>query len=151
MLGKSEKGSNAGMPIMAIVAAICTLAGIAVIFQVVGSVGSQTGQDHDLRELVDLGAAVENKCQDVAGDAETESVTAISVDVDIRSAAEINKTESQFILDYDDGSDETFRVPNESCTVVMENDTLSTGSYTVQIEHTGESDEGLPKIVVEAY
>lgn len=151
MLGKSEKGSNAGMPIMAIVAAICTLAGIAVIFQVVGSVGSQTGQDHDLRELVDLGAADENKCQDVAGDAETESVTAISVDVDIRSAAEIIKTESQFILDYDDGSDETFRVPNESCTVVMENDTLSTGSYTVQIEHTGESDEGLPKIVVEAY
>lgn len=151
MLKRSEKGSSSGMPIMAVVAAICTLAGIAVIFQVVGSVGSQTGQDHDLRELVDLGAAVENKCQDVAGEAETESVTAISLDIDIRSAAVLNKTESQFILDYDDNGEETFRIPNESCTVEMSNDSLSTGSYNVHIEHTGESDEGLPKIVVEAY
>lgn len=162
MFNRFSKGSNSGMPILAIVAVIGTLAGIGVIYQVVGSVGSQTGQDHDVRELVELGSAVENKCEDISGDTSSESVTPISIDIDLRSSGSIVKERDQFRLSYEGSSDETYSIPNESCAVVMcmpgedceeePGESLNTGSYTVEISHDGETDEeNLPKIVVDAF
>lgn len=161
MFKRLRKGSNSGMPILAIVAVIGTLAGIGVIFQVVGSVGSQTGQDHDKRELVELGSAVENKCEDISGDTDSESVIPISIEIELRSSGSILKEEDQFRLAYNSSS-ETYSIPNESCTVVMcipgedckadPQESLTTGEYTVEISHTGESEsENLPKIKVEAF
>lgn len=149
MLQKYRKGSNSGMPILAIVAVVCTLAGLAVIFQVVGSVGSQTGQDHDKRQLVDLGAAVENKCQDISGDTNSQSVIPISKDIELRANTELEKEEDQFILRTENQVIDTYSIPNESCEVNMDASPLSTGSYNVQISHNGENGEGLPKIQIE--
>lgn len=137
------------MPILSIVAVICTLVGIGVIFQVVGSVGSQTGQDHDKRQLVDLGAAVENKCQDISGDTNSESVIPISKDIELRANTELVKDENQFTLRTDNEVVDTYSIPNESCEVNMDDSPLSTGSYNVQISHNGENGEGLPKIEIE--
>lgn len=137
------------MPILAIVGVICTLAGIAVIFQVVGSVGSQTGQDHDKRQLVELGSAVENKCMDLAGDTNSQSVIPISKDIELRANTELQKEEGQFSLETESEIVDTYSIPNESCQVNMDTSPLDTGEYNIQISHNGENDEGLPIIQVE--
>lgn len=149
MLYKFRKGNKAGMPILIIVAVMTTLVGTGVIYQVVNSIGGQTGQDHDARELSELGSAIENKCTDLTGTSDTTSVTAISVDVDINSGATLSRKDDELQLDYSGEGADSYGLP-EDCTVNVnfgQNGNLSTGNH--QVEVSGQVQNGDVTITVE--
>ncbi|AOV95393.1 hypothetical protein AQV86_05760 [Nanohaloarchaea archaeon SG9] len=160
MFSRLRKGTNSGMPIIAVVAVIGSLAGMGVIFQVIGGVGTETGQDHDRRELNDIGSAIENKCTDVAGNSDTSSVTSIDVSVDLKTDSELGSAsgesgEGEYIseleLSFSD-STETYDLPSDSCDIEWMNDTLGTGQYQFTVSQDGysDSDNDVPIIRVEA-
>jgi len=163
MLQRFRKGSNSGMPIIAVVAVIGALAGMGVMFQVIGGVGTETGQDHDRRELTDIGSAIENKCTDLSGDSDTSSVTSISVSVELQTDSHLGPSDEgseegeeymdELDLDFEGSSDtESYDLPSDSCDIEWMNETLPTGQYQFSISHEGYSDSGedVPVIRVEA-
>ena len=147
MFKKFSKGSNSGMPILAVVAVMTTLAGMGVIYQVVGSIGSQTGQDHDRRELTELGSAIENKCTDLSGTSDTTSVVAISVEVQINSDATLKEEGNQLKMQYGGEDEDTYTLP-DSCDINVNFGELESGNHQIEVsgDKNGNND---PEITVE--
>lgn len=142
MLRKFKKGSSSGMPILAIVGVVATLAGIGVIFQVIGNVGTQTGEDHDRRNLVDLGASIENKCTDVSTE-DNPSTVPITVEFVLKSDTTLKSTEadddqyiSQLYLDFSD-SNRYYDLPSDTCNIefLNESDNIGPGQYQGTVSH----------------
>jgi len=156
MLKKFSKGSNSGMSIRGIGPVISSLAGLGVIYQVVGTVGAETGQDHDRAELQDLGSAIENKCTDLAGTSDSTSFTAITVDTEIRSDATLSPQGEdgnlRLQMSYGSESDtDSYELPGDECDITITlNDDNELGPGQYQIEVSGEDDgSGDPEITVE--
>lgn len=156
MSKRFRKGSSEGMPILAIVGVVATLAGLGVIFQVIGNVSNQTGEDYDRRELFDLGASIENKCADVSSETSDSSVTPITVGVEIRSDVQIKSTpadNNDFIdslyLDFEQ-DETTYNLPADTCDInyMNESDTIDAGQYQAVVEHTGSGSNDKPNIKV---
>lgn len=150
MLEKFRKGSNSGMPIIAVVAVIGALAGMGVIFQVINGVGAETGQDHDRRQLTDLGSAIENKCEDLSSGSDATSITSIDVSVELQTESELRpgnendggeEYNDMLVLEFTDSS-ESYDLPTEDCSVNIVNDSIPTGTHSVQVSHNGYSDTG---------
>ena len=135
------------MPILAVVAVMTTLAGMGVIYQVVGSIGSQTGQDHDRRELTELGSAIENKCTDLSGTSDTTSVVPISVEVQINSDATLKEEGNQLKMQYGGEDEDTYTLP-DSCDINVNFGELESGNHQIEVsgDKNGNND---PEITVE--
>jgi mevalonate kinase len=142
MLGKYRKGSNAGMPIIAVVAVIGALAGMGVIFQVISGVGTETGQDHDRRQLTDLGSAIENKCEDLSSGSDATSITSIDVSVELQTDSELRPEDpeedynSKLVLEFSDSS-QSYNLPSDDCKINIVNESIPTGQHQVQVSHNG--------------
>lgn len=158
MLGKYRKGSNAGMPIIAVVAVIGALAGMGVIFQVISGVGTETGQDHDRRQLTDLGSAIESKCEDLSSESDATSITSIEVSVELQTDSELRPGDPEeedyndmLVLQFSDSS-QSYDLPTDGCSVNIVNESIPTGQHSVEVSHNGysDSDEGVPVIRVVA-
>lgn len=143
-----SKGSSPGMPILAVVGVLCTLAGIGIIFNVTQGLGTKTAEDHDNRELVDLGNAINNKCLDVSGESSTTSVTGISVDFELRNSENLRKENGKLKVDSPDGTIE-YSIPTDTCNINLLNDSIDIGQYTMSITHE-DGTENPPEINVEA-
>lgn len=157
MLEKFRKGSNSGMPIIAVVAVIGALAGMGVMFQVISGVGTETGQDHDRRQLSDLGSAIENKCADISSGSDATSITSIDVSVELQTDSELRPGDEDeqyndmLVLEFSDSS-QSYDLPTDDCSIEIINDSIPTGQHQVQVSHDGYSDSGedVPVIRVEA-
>ena len=158
MLEKFRKGSNSGMPIIAVVAVIGALAGMGVMFQVISGVGTETGQDHDRRQLSDVGSAIENKCADLSSGSDATSITSIDVSVELQTDSELRPGDPEeedyndmLVLEFSDSS-QTYDLPTEDCKVNIVNESIPTGQHQVQVSQNGhfENDDDVPVIRVVA-
>lgn len=148
LLSTESKGSSPGMPILAVVGVLCTLAGIGIIFNVTQSLGTKTAEDHDHRELVDLGNAINNKCTDVSGESSTTSVTGITVDFELRNSESLRKEDGKLKADSPDGTI-SYDIYTDTCNINLLNDSIDIGTYTMSITYE-DGTENPPVINVEA-
>lgn len=146
MLEKFRKGSNSGMPIIAVVAVIGALAGMGVMFQVISGVGTETGQDHDRRQLTALGSAIENKCTDLSSGSDATGITSIDVSVELQTDSELRPGDpdeedynDMLVLEFSDSS-QSYDLPTDDCSVNIVNDSMPTGQHQVEVSHNGYSD-----------
>lgn len=158
MLREFRKGTNSGMPIIAIVAVIGSLAGMGVMFQVISGVGSQTGQDADRRQLTDLGSSIDNKCEDLSSNSDATSVTSIDVTVELKTDStlkgiEVDGDESlitKLKLEFSGGTDATnYDLPSDNCDIMPSNFPLESGQHQVEVSGEANGDDE-PIIRVEA-
>lgn len=148
LLSTKSKGSSPGMPILAVVGVLCTLAGIGIIFNVTQGLGTKTAEDHDHRELVDLGNAINNKCLDVSGESSTTSVTGITVDFELRNSESLEKEDGELKLQTADGP-VSYGIHTDTCDINLLNDSIDIGTYTMSVTYE-DGTENPPVINVEA-
>lgn len=143
---KFNKGSTEGMPILAVVGVIATLAGLSVIFGMIGSVSSQTGSNHDQKQLNNLASSINNKCLDIAGDSGTSSSTAMTVDIELRRANQFNATGNQLRISFPESGDYTESLSDEKCSYNFVGFPVDGGQYTVTVSQVEDTTEIKVKI-----